>query len=504
MRLAKTAAMPWFSALVRLFAYTLGIVSLAAAWWLHTTFGPVSMEQVLLHWRFASARDSVDSNLVDGFIEHVLVYPLLLAALATWMDSRFLRSTQSDARAQQSLDRWRAPWLPWIAAAAGLCTAAAAVDALEFAVSFKRSNYFASNYLVPTTATLHPAPHTKNLVLVYGEGLETTYADPHLFERNLLQPLTDLGGVSFSRYKQMPGTGWTMAAIVSTQCGVPFKTVSLWDVTRQGENLPHFLAGANCLSDLLHSFGYRNVFMGGASLDYSGKGTFLREHHYDEAYGRREWRQAGVTEDRISGWGLHDDDLFANARNKLRELHAAHQPFNLVVLTVDTHLPSGQVSAQCKARGVQALDDIIGCSASQIADFVRFVHDEGFDEDTNVVVLGDHLSMRNSLWDRLQDAPNRHVFNAFFARQPLAKNREDIVHFDLLPTLLEFIGIPSDNGRLALGTSGFAKSVQVPNDEDRRRMADGLLLQSAAYADLWEPQGATHAPVLAAHGADRQ
>jgi len=28
----------------------------------------------------------------------------------------------------------------------------------------------------------------------------------------------------------------------------------------------------------------------------------------------------------------------------------------------------------------------------------------------------------------------------------------------------------------------------VPDDEDRRRMADGLLLQSAAYADLWEPR----------------
>jgi len=361
------------------------VIALAAAWWLHTTFGPVSVEQVLLHWRFAAARDTVDPSLVNSFIEHVLAYPVLLAALATWLDDRLLRRTEGQARTLPALLRWPAQRLPWIAALAGLCNAAIAVDTLEFVGSFKRSSYFASHYLPPTSAALHPAPRTRNLVLVYGESLETTYADPHLFHRNLLQPLTDLGGVSFSRYQQMPGTGWTMAAIVSTQCGVPFKTVSLLDIASQGEKLPHFLAGATCLSDLLHSAGYRNVFMGGASLDYSGKGTFLREHNYDEAYGRREWRRAGVTEDHISGWGLHDDDLFANARRKLRELHAAHQPFNLVVLTVDTHLPSGQLSAQCKARGVQALDDIIGCSASQIADFVRFVHDEGFDEDTNVV-----------------------------------------------------------------------------------------------------------------------
>ena len=58
----------------------------------------------------------------------------------------------------------------------------------------------------------------------------------------------------------------------------------------------------------------------------------------------------------------------------------------------------------------------------------------------------------------------------------------------MLPTLLDFIGIASDNGRLALGTSGFAGSVRVPDDADRRVMADGLLQQSAAYADLWEPR----------------
>ena len=488
MRPARVTTVPSVSAFARFVAYALGVISLAGAWWLHTTFGPVSVEQVLLHWRFAAARDSVDSELVGTFIEHVLVYPVLFAAVMAWLDARFLRPAEGRVAAMSALMRWPAHRLPWIAALAGVCTVAASVDALEYVASFKANNYFALNYRAPTTSALHPAPHTKNLVVVYGESLETTYGEARLFHRNLLQPLTDLGGVSFSRYQQMPGTGWTMAAIVSTQCGVPYKYVSLLDIASQGERLPHFLAGATCLSDLLHSAGYRNVFMGGASLDYSGKGTFLREHHYDEAYGRREWRHAGVPESRISGWGLHDDDLFANARHKLRELHAAHQPFNLVVLTVDTHLPAGQLSAQCKALGVQTLDEIIGCSASQIADFVRFVHDEGFDEDTNVVVLGDHLSMHNSLWDRLQDAPDRHVFNAFFAKQAPLKNREDIVHFDLLPTLLDFIGITSDDGRLGLGTSAFAGSIKVPDDNDRRRMADGLLLQSAAYAELWEPR----------------
>ncbi len=495
MRIAKVTAKPWGGLCVRFAAYALGVISIAGAWWLHTTFGHVSMEQVLLHWRFAAARDSVDPGLVDSFIEHVLAYPLLFAGLATWMDARLRRPAEAQAAVLPAVLRWPAHRLPWIAALAGGCTFAASVNAIEFLESFKRSNYFASHYVAPTTAALHAAPRTKNLVLVYGESLETTYAEPHLFHRNLLQPLTDLGGVSFSRYQQMPGTGWTMAAIVSTQCGVPFKMVSLLDSANQGEQLPHFLAGATCLSDLLHSAGYRNVFMGGASLTYSGKGTFLRDHHYDEAYGRREWHRAGIPDQRFSGWGLHDDDLFANAKDKLRELHAAHRPFNLVVLTVDTHLPSGQVSAQCKALGVNALDEIIGCSAAQIADFVRFVHDEGFDEDTNVVVLGDHLAMRNTLWDRLQDAPNRHVFNAFFAKQAPVKNRDDIVHFDMLPTLLDFIGIASDDGRLALGTSGFAGSVRVPDDDDRRLMADGLLQQSAAYAQLWEPRVA-QAPAM--------
>ena len=68
MRLAKVTAMPWISAPMRLLAYALGVISLAAAWWLHTTFGPVSTEQVLLHWRFAATHDSVDASLGNSFI----------------------------------------------------------------------------------------------------------------------------------------------------------------------------------------------------------------------------------------------------------------------------------------------------------------------------------------------------------------------------------------------------------------------------------------------------
>lgn len=81
----------------------------------------------------------------------------------------------------------------------------------------------------------------------------------------------------------MPGTGCTIAA---TQCGVPLERMTVFDPNTQGQGINSFLKNAVCLPDLLTEQGYRNVFMGGASITFAGKDKFLSQHHYHEAYGR--------------------------------------------------------------------------------------------------------------------------------------------------------------------------------------------------------------------------
>lgn len=82
--------------------------------------------------------------------------------------------------------------------------------------------------------------------------------------------------------------------------------------------------------------------MGGASLEYAKKGNFFRSHQYHEVYGREEWQRLKIFSSdfhKLGGWGLYDDSLFRQAKDKVLELHKTKQPFNLTMLTVDTHMP---------------------------------------------------------------------------------------------------------------------------------------------------------------------
>jgi phosphoglycerol transferase len=283
----------------------------------------------------------------------------------------------------------------------------------------------------------------------------------------------------------VPGTGFTIAALVSTQCGVPLERIGLFDLNTQGQAVDDFLPRATCLTDILKQHGYRNVFMGGASLKFSGKDKFLRRHHYDEAYGKDEWIAQGADPGNMNGWGLYDDDLLAHAKEKLRQLHASNKPFNLTLLTVDTHEPSGFRARDCGLRGPQQFEEVVQCSAREVADFVAFIKQSGYLADTNVVILGDHLARKNPVADQLETLPERYIFNEFISRDAMHKNREEIVHFDLLPTLLDFIGFDAQGKPLGLGFSGFGAAKARPAPDRFVQMTENLLNRSDAYLHLW-------------------
>lgn len=247
-----------------------------------------------------------------------------------------------------------------------------------------------------------------------------------------------------------------------------------------------FLGKAVCLSDLLAQRGYRNVFMGGAASSFAGKDKFLRQHHYHEIYGKDEWLQRGASESTMNGWGLYDADLFREAKARLRELSASKQKFHLSLLTVDTHEPAGMLSAQCAQQGYAgSFDGIVSCTAAAVADFVRYAERNGYLENTNVVIVGDHLSRKNPLSPQLAQMPRRTIFNAFLAHDAPVPNRAQLLHFDLLPTIMEFIGYQVPGGRLGLGYSGFNAHRRMPPPERLAAMERDLLNRSSEYLALW-------------------
>jgi phosphoglycerol transferase len=464
---------------VRLLAYFVGFMAFGLAGWIHRTFGDPSIDQVLYHLRFAEgAAVEMGHIFLLTFAAEVVGFPLVFAIAAAALHSVVAR-------------RWPA-WRRHLLRVAPVASVATGVGALllqfsafSYAAAYFGPDLFSAAYVDARSVEIAPAQRTRNLVLVYVESLEETYGDPDLFGRDLLAPLRGVGGWSFGRYEPAPGATWTIAGMVASQCGVPLRVYSEHDVRRRSDG-KSFLPGALCLGDVLQKSGYTNVFMGGAPLSFSGKGAFLADHGYQETWGRDEWQRQGVREGEQNEWGLYDGPLFDRAFARLRQLQQAGKPFNLTVLTIDTHNPRGFLGQDCRGRGARQFADIVNCDAAQIAAFVTKAREQGLLANTVVAVVGDHLAVPNPVWEKLDSAPRRSIFNLFITEGDVRRDRDAIRPFDLYPSLLELMGFRVAGGRLALGYAAVghpelaaARPAEIPLP---------ALGGSAGYSALWRAQ----------------
>jgi phosphoglycerol transferase len=94
---------------------------------------------------------------------------------------------------------------------------------------------------------LKAAGTRKNLVYIYAESLERTYFDEKLFP-DLVVGLRQLESqsTSFTNIKQSAYTGWTVAGMVASQCGIPLVTPSHGNSM---SGMDSFLSSAVCLGD---------------------------------------------------------------------------------------------------------------------------------------------------------------------------------------------------------------------------------------------------------------
>jgi phosphoglycerol transferase len=458
--------------------YFLAFFLLGFAHWLGASFDSPTIDQILYHLHYSEGAGVEMSRIfLMTFAMECVAFPLAFAVAAGFLHRTVSRALPLAARL-----------LPVLAVCAGMAVLMAKLSVFSWIGYHFAEDRFARHFVdaAKVQVTQPPGQRTKNLVLIYVESLEETYGDTRVWGRDLLKPLRGLGGVSFGNYQGAPGAHWTIAGMVATQCGVPLRVVSQYDLKDRGGQDRAFLPGATCLSDVLHAHGYRNVFLGGAPLSFAGKGKFLRDHHYDAVYGREEWIKEGAAAHSLGEWGLYDDELYARAKVKLKELHAAGRPFNLTLLTLDTHNPHGFRSPGCRKRGLRSFEDIVECASEQAADFVHFMRQGGYLKDTHVVIVGDHLAVSNPVYDALRKIENRRIYNQFIAESPPQKNTDGILPFDLYPSLLHFIGFRVEGDRLGLGYSAFG-AARAPAEAER--LGDLMLPSlsgSDSYGRLWE------------------
>ncbi|MDA0279399.1 MAG: sulfatase-like hydrolase/transferase [Proteobacteria bacterium] len=285
----------------------------------------------------------------------------------------------------------------------------------------------------------------KNLLFIFLEGFEAIYTDKDLFPGLTpnLQALNEEGW-QLDNMQQVEGSGWTIAGMVSSLCGTPL----LYESSFGGNEVlfSRMLDKATCLPDVLSSAGYQQIFMGGAALGFANKGNFLLEHGFDTTLGRHALVNELADPNYVSGWGLYDDSLFSQALEQFTSLAASEQPFNLTLLTVDTHHPIDEPSASCSEYDQidNSILHAVHCTDYLLGEFLDQVKAHPAYEDTVVVLVSDHLAMRNNAFPLFPENYQRRLYFNVLNSSAAVEQEIFATPLDISPTVLQLLGVQHD------------------------------------------------------------
>ena len=457
---------------------SVGAVLAGGGLWVRRTFGEISVDQLVLNLPGGGGEGAGGDGLIWSAVIAILVIPLALVAVFVLLvekSRRALRSHGALAGRRIWVLRGTAMILALLLPFGGATVFANAIgfqDYLQAAMREAALGRGMGDYYTVPSIQGPPEGHRENLVLIYLESVEDALADDTVFEENMLEPVETATEEweSIPALQQYEGGGWTMAGIVGTQCGIPLRSsTALADngdlnaLGSAGNEVESYMAGATCLGDVLAENGYRNVFLGGADARFAGKGAFLSGHGYEQVKDLSVWRDLDETEMR-DDWGLSDRRLFERAQDTVTQLHASDEPFNLTLLTLDTH-EGPRVFDYCDWDTEVAMTAITRCSMEQVAGFIDYLDAEGILEDTTVVVMGDHRKMiaeGGSFFDELSGREDRTIFNRVWRPGGVTFARPEIDQLSMYPTILELLRFDLQDHRAGIGVSALAAAEDVP------------------------------------------
>ncbi|SHI19350.1 phosphoglycerol transferase [Sporobacter termitidis DSM 10068] len=471
--------------------------------WMRVTFAGVTLEKIVFELRVPLEGTSKSTiwSAISYCVCPALGLTLLLAVLLLLCDrarkKRFL-NVRFGSGFSKAVKVWPLPYTK--AASLLLSLTFLSVGILQANRNFElfgyidaqviMSPFIEDNYIGPEKANLTFPDKKRNLIYIYLESMESTYADTAsggAFPENYIPELTDLASqyINFSNTDRLggalpvSGTQWTMGAMFATSTGLPINLPLVG-----GSIAQQFFPGATGIGTILENNGYHNVLFIGSDATFGGRRLFFTQHGNYEICDYDDAKAKGlIPEDYYVWWGYEDEKLFSFAKDKLTELGKSSQPFNFTMLTADTHEFAGYVCRLCGDRFGTQYANVIACSSKQVFDFVRWIQRQNFYKNTTIVITGDHLTMDSTLTAGVPPE-KRSVYNCFINAAPAisrekTKNRQ-FSALDLFPTVLAGLGVRIEGDQLGLGVNLFSGK-QTLYEKYGPDLSRELSLKSAFY-----------------------
>lgn len=364
----------------------------------------------------------------------------------------------------------------------------------------KESNFIQVEYVDPRSVSITFPEQKRNLIYIFLESMESTYASKEEggeFEENYIPELTELAksNVSFSNCDKMGGaynavgSAWTMAALFAQTSGLPLKLAEEVENGNAvlGEN-SGFSSSAYNLEDILSVNGYQQCFMIGSDATFGGRRAYFNSHGECEIWNLNTPKESGnLPEDYYVWWGYEDAKLFTYAQEKILEMSSTGEPFNLTLLTVDTHFEDGYVCEFCQNEfGDNQYANVLACSSRQVAAFVEWIQQQSFYENTTIILCGDHLTMDSDFCEGLEYY-DRKVYNAFINLPEGLDISYEKTHYrefctmDMFPTTIAALGASIEGDKLGLGTNLFSDEKTLVERFGIEQLNQELMNKSTFY-----------------------
>ena len=363
-------------------------------------------------------------------------------------------------------------------------------------INSNQSTLYDEIYVHPDEDVLVYPETNRNLIYIFVESFESSFFSEEYgggLQENPMEPLLSLTqehthfshDESFGGAKAMANTTWTVAGMVSQTAGIHLKLP--FNGNTYGE-YSKFLPGVRSIGDVLGSLGYQQTLMIGSDADFAGRSNYFTQHgNYDIKDYKYALQQGLIPEDYDVWWGYEDEKLFQFAKDELLELASNNKPFNFTMLTADTHHVDGYPTEGMATNFDQQYSNVIFNTSQQLFDFVTWIQEQDFYENTSIIISADHLTMDAAYIEKnIESNYLRSHYNLIINPVVSTENttNREFATFDMFPTTLASLGFEIKGDRLGIGTNLFSDTQTINEKYGPRYVNQELQKPSKFYNNI--------------------
>ena len=330
----------------------------------------------------------------------------------------------------------------------------------------------------------------KNLILIYLESMESSLFSKEnggAFDESIIPELEEIAknNVNISNTDLLGGaytltsTSFTMSSITASTTGTPIN-IKLFNGYSKEQP---FMKSVKSLGNILKDNGYNLELIQGSDKEFGALDLYALDNGNYQLFDNNTAKEKGlVGKDYFEWWGIEDRKVLEFSKDEIKELYNKNEPFALILFTMDTHFKDGYQDKKCNFNYSEPLANSYACSSKMVSEYLDWLKEQDFYDNTTIVLLGDHQVMQDSFYKDHKDY-ERVNYNAFInsSKNSNNKNRK-FSQYDMYPTILASIGATIEGNKLGFGVNLFSNEKTLI-EELGRDTFNSELLKSSKYYD---------------------